>query len=228
LTFPQLLVRFEALPMTPPRNMLRPEGTWGEVFNRAEDDDLTDVPQALRAGFFAREITAAEKAQLIKIYNRKIDYRGEDEEDSVVEVIPDKWLYLSDRNQAMIRIPVTDGNEGPGQRYGGHRAGWTARDQYCGDWVEDVKDTVGWQYRRVGEAEVAAICEKIDNQQGGVFRQMWRFWLDQAGSWSMDKARNRTAELESNLANAYALDLALYEIQADSAELERLKAFIND
>jgi len=228
LTFPQLLVKFEVLPMTLPRFMLDPARTWGEVYERAEEDDLTDVPGALRTGLFCRDITDAEYARLIKIYNRKIGYRGEDEEDSIAEVVPDKWLYLSDRNQAMIRIPVTDGTKGPGQRYWGHRAGWMARDQYCGDWFEDVEDTVRWQYRQVGEAEVAAICEKIDNQQGGVFRAMWRFWLDQAGAWPMDKARNRAAELESNLADAYALDLALYEIQADCEELERLKAFIDD
>lgn len=50
LTFPELLVKFEALPMTLPRSMLDPARTWGEAYERAEEDDPTDVPEALERG----------------------------------------------------------------------------------------------------------------------------------------------------------------------------------
>lgn len=146
----------------------------------------------------------------------------------MAETVSGKWHYFADRNQALIRIPVTDGIEGPAERYWGHRGGWMSRDQYCGDWAEDVKDTVRYQYEQVGQGQVAAICEKINNQQGGVFRDPWRFWNDQAGSWSVDQARKRVAELELNSADAYELDLSFTEIHADIEELARLKTFIDE
>lgn len=76
LTFPQLLVAFEALPMTLPRRMVDRPKTLGEMYERSEGNDLTDVPAALRSGLRSGDITDAEHAHLMAIYNRKIGYRG--------------------------------------------------------------------------------------------------------------------------------------------------------
>ena len=138
-----------------------------------------------------------------------------------------EWLYFSDRDQALIRIPVTDGVEGRGERYWGRSGGWMATDRYCDDWADQIRDTVSYQYRLVDETEVPAICQRIDAQQGGVFRDRWRFWDDQADSWAVNDAFRRAAELEGNLANAQDLDLSGYEIQEDEDELSRLRVFID-
>ena len=133
-----------------------------------------------------------------------------------------RWQYFADSNQAVIRVPVTDAPGHRGERYWGHSAGWIAASPGCADWADEASNSA--RYRQVNKADVAAILAHIDRQPGGVFRERWRFWDNQAHRWSMSEARQRTAKLEADIA-----DMDIYDTwgryRADRDELSRLRAF---
>lgn len=80
MTFAELVTKFTTeLPMTLPLETREPARTWGEVYQRAEEGDDTDIPAALSRASYAREITEAEAEQLRAIYKKRvIDPLGDD------------------------------------------------------------------------------------------------------------------------------------------------------
>lgn len=71
ITFPQLVEKFSALPMSRPKSM-RNGRSWADVYREAETGDDTDIPDALYTAKFAGQITAAQEQQLLAIYRKTV------------------------------------------------------------------------------------------------------------------------------------------------------------
>jgi hypothetical protein len=207
---------------------------WAEVYrakDTPEDDDLFWVSVAEDLGTLTLEqaehvFTAIEHAA----GERRSDISSAegDNDDGTKMRRKDEaithWRYFADNNQVLIRVPVTDGIEGRGERYWGHSAGWMTTSPCCADWADETRNSP--RYRPVNEAEVAPILEHIDQQPGGVFWDFWRFWDDLADRWSTAQARERVAKLKDAIADTNNY-WTWYEYRADRDEMSRLQAFID-
>lgn len=69
LSFDDLVAQFKQATFTPRQPT---KGDWGAVYTRAEEGDDTDVPGALAAAKFARQLTAEQYAQLMDIYRQRV------------------------------------------------------------------------------------------------------------------------------------------------------------